>query len=73
MKFSMRPDIGGRRSEIDRRTFLYTAHLPERRFSKDRRGDDRRSNGVEHRSIMRLTDDRRTNYNTIHINDVAYG
>ncbi len=72
MKFSMRPDIGGRRSKIDRRAFLYTAHLPERRSSKDRRGGDRRGNGVESRSIMRLTDDRRTNSNTIHINDVAY-
>jgi hypothetical protein len=50
---------GGRRSGIDRRTFLYAIHLPERRSVKDRRnGLDRRS-GVERRSAKRSEGDRR--------------
>ena len=37
------PDNGGRRSGVDRREFLYDAHIPERRSGKDRRsGLDRR-------------------------------
>ena len=50
---------GGRRPGIDRRTFLYTVHLPEKRSGKDRRnGFDRRS-GVERRSAKRSEGDRR--------------
>lgn len=38
-------DMGGRRSGIDRRTFSYTLHIPERRSGADRRcGQDRRRN-----------------------------
>lgn len=37
-------DNGGRRSGVDRRKFLYTDHIPERRAVRDRRnGLDRRS------------------------------
>ena len=37
-------DNGGRRSGVDRRKFLYTDHIPERRAVRDRRnGFDRRS------------------------------
>ena len=37
-------DNGGRRSGIDRRRFLYTDHIPERRAGEERRrGVDRRS------------------------------
>jgi len=37
------PDNGGRRSGIERREFSYYAHIPERRFGKERRsGLDRR-------------------------------
>ena len=43
-------DNGGRRSGIDRRQFLYTGHIPERRAVEDRRsrvdrrcGEDRRN------------------------------
>ena len=37
------PDNGGRRTGIDRRQFSFTAHIPERRSGKERRGGfDRR-------------------------------
>ena len=43
-------DNGGRRSGVDRRQFLYTGHIPERRAGEDRRsrvdrrcGEDRRN------------------------------
>jgi len=37
------PDNGGRRSVIERRQFLYSGHIPERRSGKERRsGNDRR-------------------------------
>lgn len=46
-------DNGGRRLGIDRRQFSYTAHIPERRKSKDRRrGEDRRSD-IERRLDFR--------------------
>ena len=36
-------DNGGRRLGIDRRQFLYTNHIPDRRMAEDRRtGHDRR-------------------------------
>ena len=36
-------DNNGRRSGVERRQFSYNGHIPERRFSKDRRsGRDRR-------------------------------
>ena len=36
-------DNGGRRSGIERRSFSYDYHIPERRSGKDRRsGNDRR-------------------------------
>jgi len=36
-------DNGGRRSGIERRTYQYNGHIPERRSGKDRRsGIDRR-------------------------------
>jgi hypothetical protein len=38
-------DNGGRRLGIDRRQFLYTNHIPDRRLGEDRRtGSDRRDN-----------------------------
>ena len=37
-------DIGGRRVGLDRRSFSYGLHIPERRRGKDRRsGSDRRN------------------------------
>lgn len=37
-------DNGGRRSGVERRSFSYSGHIPERRSGKDRRsGLDRRS------------------------------
>ena len=37
------PDNGGRRSDIERRQFSYSGHIPERRSGKERRsGNDRR-------------------------------
>ena len=37
------PDNDGRRSVIERRQFLYSGHIPERRSGKERRsGNDRR-------------------------------
>ena len=40
----MDKDIGGRRSNSNRRQFSYSACLPERRSGKDRRSDgDRRA------------------------------
>ncbi len=52
-------DNGGRRSGVDRRQYIYTSHLPERRSEEDRRcGLDRRSyqnhrgrNGDERRAV----------------------
>ncbi|MEJ5358054.1 MAG: hypothetical protein WHT06_05215 [Desulfobacterales bacterium] len=39
------PDNGGRRRLLERRRFLYTCYIPERRSGADRRrGDDRRQN-----------------------------
>jgi len=36
-------DMGGRRIGVDRRTFSYSLHIPERRSHDDRRkGDNRR-------------------------------
>ena len=43
-------DNGGRRLGIDRRQFLYTNHIPDRRLDEDRRtGLDRRDN-IDRRS-----------------------
>ena len=43
-------DNGGRRLGIDRRQFLYTDHIPDRRLGEDRRtGRDRRGN-IDRRS-----------------------
>lgn len=42
-------DNGGRRSGIDRRQFSYTAHIPERRSGKERRG------GVDQRLESRIS------------------
>jgi hypothetical protein len=43
MDRSLLLDKGGRRSGIDRRRYSYTVHIPERRYSKDRRQNlDRR-------------------------------
>jgi hypothetical protein len=43
-------DNGGRRLGVDRRQFLYTNHIPDRRRGEDRRsGLDRRDN-IERRS-----------------------
>ena len=43
-------DNGGRRLGIDRRQFLYTNHIPDRRLGEDRRtGLDRRDN-IDRRS-----------------------
>ena len=44
-------DNGGRRKSVDRRTFCYTVHIPERRH-----GDDRRT-GTDRRRHNRLFDD----------------
>ena len=54
-------DNGGRRSGIDRRTFSYSAHIPERRCGQERRsGSDRRgpldgvrSNVLKKRSALK--------------------
>lgn len=43
-------DNGGRRSCVDRRQFLYAAHIPERR-----EGIERRS-GVDRRRLRSLSD-----------------
>jgi len=44
-------DNGGRRSGIDRRRFLYTDHIPERRAGEERRrGVDRRC-GEDRRKV----------------------
>lgn len=41
-------DHGGRRKREDRRQFVYTFHIPERRSGGDRRsGEDRRTIGRE--------------------------
>jgi hypothetical protein len=44
-------DNGGRRSEIDRRQYAYTLHIPERRCGIDRRS------GKDRRKINRATED----------------
>jgi hypothetical protein len=56
-------DNGGRRLGIDRRQFLYTNHIPDRRLGGDRRtGRDRRDN-LDRRSgkvaIIKNTEDLR--------------
>jgi len=67
-------DNGGRRSGMDRRFFLYAAHLPERRAGKDRRGWlDRRSNGAKQKTTRPSTGDRRAYANTVVVNDVEHG
>jgi len=43
-------DNGSRRSGIERRQFLYTAHIPERRSDKDRR------NGLDRRQKTRTSE-----------------
>ena len=40
-------DNGGRRSGVDRRTFTYDIHIPERRS-----GRDRRNGSVDRRSVL---------------------
>jgi hypothetical protein len=53
-------DRGGTRSGVDRRKFVYTAHLPERRSGRDRRkGFDRRSPIARRRSQARRADSNR--------------
>ena len=64
-------DNGGRRLGIDRRQFLYTNHIPDRRLGKDRRtGRDRRDNLdrrsgkmaiIKNREGLREGADRRSN------------
>ena len=42
-------DNGGRRSGTDRRRYSYTVHIPERRYSEERRQkSDRRSKQALH-------------------------
>ncbi len=42
-------DNGGRRSNMERRTIIFHAYVPERRCKHDRRsGMDRRKNRYEH-------------------------
>lgn len=65
-------DNGGRRSGIDRRYFLYSNHIPERRRGAERRastdrrsGSDRREDGYAHsanREMRVALMDRRTNW-----------
>ena len=44
------PDNGDRRTASDRRQFLYTVHIPERRSGIDRRsGVDRRASPLNYR------------------------
>ena len=45
-------DNGGRRSDVDRRQFSYTDHIPDRRFRQDRRNSIDRRNGGERRSVI---------------------
>lgn len=53
-------DRGGTRSGEDRRKFVYTAHLPERRSGRDRRkGFDRRSPLTRRRGPDRRADSNR--------------
>ena len=64
-------DNGGRRLGIDRRQFLYTNHIPDRRLDEDRRtGRDRRENSdrrsgkvivIKNRNDLREGNDRRSN------------
>ena len=49
--FNLR-DNGGRRSNLDRRKFLYSDHIPERRYQKDRRGESERRFGNDRRSFV---------------------
>jgi hypothetical protein len=42
-------DSGGRRSGLDRRTFAYANHIPERRSGKDRRSGIDRRKGLDRR------------------------
>ncbi len=59
MELSIVSDSGGRRSGIDRRTFEYAIHLPEKRSDKDRRDRFDRRFVVERRSAKRSEGDRR--------------
>jgi hypothetical protein len=43
-------DNGGRRLGIDRRHFLYTNHIPDRRLGEDRRAGLDRRNHIDRRS-----------------------
>ena len=43
-------DTGGRRSDIERRSFSYSDHIPERRHKKDRRTPEDRRSVSERRS-----------------------
>jgi hypothetical protein len=49
-------DNGGRRSSFDRRQFLYTTHVPERRIDGERRRERDRRNLTDRRYLS----DRRT-------------
>lgn len=50
-------DYGGRRLGIDRRQFLYTSYIPNRRMDEDRRSGNDRRTGLDRRSIIeRRTD-----------------
>ena len=42
-------DNGGRRLENERRQFLYSGHIPERRSEKDRRSIIERRSGLDRR------------------------
>lgn len=46
-------DRGGRRSRIDRRRFLYTHHIPERRSGKDRRKFMDRRSEIDYKMILK--------------------
>ncbi|MFZ7125281.1 MAG: hypothetical protein ACOWWM_03890 [Desulfobacterales bacterium] len=39
-------DNGGRRSGIERRSYSYSGHIPERRSGEDRRKDGDRRSGI---------------------------
>ena len=46
------PDNGGRRTGIERRSFKYCAHIPERRSGKDRRVSIDRRSGLDRKKSM---------------------
>jgi hypothetical protein len=51
-------DNGGRRSGLERRTFAYSSHIPERRSGKDRRSGIDRRKGLN----PKISNDRRAKW-----------